>query len=264
MYFDRPNVFGYWKTVRADDKGGLHSRVEFDIISNYLAARTHDAAAAFEARLAQGVVDTNAEALLIGGCASCEIGNNTAESFAGSAGRQQAWTVLAPRSQMSPALNVPSDVRARIGQDLSDGAVVVLRVPNGPADGDATWWRIDPRTGRTLGMGADGRGGQPMAEYASIMRPVTAWSFCLGPAVGAAALHRSKSAALAAAMCTVGLVFGVAGAWLTAEGAWTAWLATDAAAATAATASAASTAATLGDIALVVRAIGTFVGLFVG
>jgi hypothetical protein len=210
MYFDRPNIFGYWKTIRADDKGGIHARVGYDIISNYLAARTHDAAAAFEARLAQGVVDTNAEALLIGGCASCEVGTNTAESFAGSAGRQHAWTVLAPRSQMSPALNVSSDVRARIGQDLSDGAVVVLRVPHGPADGDATWWRIDPRTGRTLGIGADGRGGQ-WAEYLTLLRVVVTTGFCLGAVVDTAGTRSVDSDNFQFAMCAIGAGFGFAG-----------------------------------------------------
>jgi hypothetical protein len=220
MYFDRLNVFGYWQTIRADARGGLRAGVEYDIISNYLAVRTHDAPAAFEARLAQGVVDTNAEALLIGGCASCTVGTNTAESFAGSAGRPQAWTVLAPQSQVSPALNMPSAVRARIAQDLSDGAVVILRVPHGPADGDATWWRIDPRTGRTLGIGANGRG-TASVEYGGLLKQVAAWSFCLAAAL--TPLYRGNSSAastgFAATMCTVGLGFGAAGLAVGLEGA---------------------------------------------
>lgn len=54
--------------------------------------------------------------------------------------------------------------RAQVVADLAAGNIVV--VPDGMLDGRALtgWWRIDPRTGTTLGMTSDGRG-QATLEY---------------------------------------------------------------------------------------------------
>ena len=54
--------------------------------------------------------------------------------------------------------------RAQVVADLAAGNIVI--VPDGMLDGRALtgWWRIDPRTGTTLGMTSDGRG-QATLEY---------------------------------------------------------------------------------------------------
>ena len=53
--------------------------------------------------------------------------------------------------------SLPADAQARMKQDLAAGYVVVAPATL-PADRAACWWRIDPKTGQTLGIGAMGWG----------------------------------------------------------------------------------------------------------
>lgn len=57
-----------------------------------------------------------------------------------------------------PALN--ADDRQLVRQALDDGFVAVVdhQHVDSPLNPDMTWWRVDPRTGGTLGIGPSGRG----------------------------------------------------------------------------------------------------------
>lgn len=61
-------------------------------------------------------------------------------------------------------LSLPPDTLAAVGKDLASGYLVILpeTLPRGSTM--AGWWRIDPETGETLGMAADGRGAQ-LVQY---------------------------------------------------------------------------------------------------
>jgi hypothetical protein len=118
----------------------------------------------YRARLEQGVVDTNAEAIL---ASDRPDASNAGSAFASSTN----WTTLRrPADPQLAALNLPDDVRTRIGEELSAGYVVVA--PRAPvaigAEAFTGWWRINPSTGATLGMGSSGWG-QEMVEYLIIL-----------------------------------------------------------------------------------------------
>lgn len=73
--------------------------------------------------------------------------------------------VLGPNDPgAAAALDMDSGARALLQQDLSNGFSIVVpaRTPDGLEQ--SGWWRIDPVTGTTLGMTADGHG-QDAVEY---------------------------------------------------------------------------------------------------
>jgi flagellar biosynthesis GTPase FlhF len=106
----------------------------------------------FAARLEQGVLDTNAEALV-----------HFAQTVTGNAGTayktSRSWTPVGGADTLD-ALALPADTKERIRQDLAAGYVVVApdaAIPDG-TETFAGWWRIDPVTGDTLGFGPHGWG----------------------------------------------------------------------------------------------------------
>jgi hypothetical protein len=165
VYVSSPNILAHRQRVRVHPDGRMMACESFDIVANDVAVRSGAANNAFEARMAQGVADTNAEAFLLAGCGRVE---NTAEAFADS----RDWTVVKPGDSASlGALQVSDDTRARLEQDVAGGVTVV--VPTKPADSDGrkvtSWWRIDPASGQTLGMGGHGEGSSA-TEYSLMTR----------------------------------------------------------------------------------------------
>jgi hypothetical protein len=114
----------------------------------------------FAIRLEQGVLDTNAEALLERGI----LLRNTGEAFAASSD----WVKLTPDDpERLTNLPFPSDARSRIAQELLSGYLVVApqtALALGPTP-YVGWWRIDPVNGHTLGIDENGWGAT-FAEYA--------------------------------------------------------------------------------------------------
>jgi hypothetical protein len=157
VYLDEPNVFCFHRTLRADVKGNVLICDGFDIVANAVAVlndgRGGDALAV---RLEQGVLDTNAEAVLSAGCGRVE---NTAQLMATGAGGE--W--LNVRDARDPAwqqANIPRDARSRIESDLSAGYLVSAPRASVEMQGQPSfaWWRIDPRRGDCLGIGSRGWG----------------------------------------------------------------------------------------------------------
>jgi hypothetical protein len=121
---------------------------------------------AFVARLSQGVLDANAEALWWMGEAPLNVG----EAWKAS----RDWTAIRPAEQnLVSSLGLPDDSRFRIAQDLKAGRIVVAPknpVPLG-SEHFGGWWRIDPATGVATGVSGTDRG-QCGPEYGMTMRAV--------------------------------------------------------------------------------------------
>lgn len=123
----------------------------FDIIDNRVDVRTDDRDEARRIRLVQGVFDTVLEAELMGAGSSAR---NTSLEFARALESGSGWRVV--EAADLPA-GLDSDVAARLEASLAAGELIVM-----PGSGEApyrpSWWRIDPHSGTTLGIGPDGRG----------------------------------------------------------------------------------------------------------
>ena len=118
----------------------------------------------FLVRLAQGVADANAEAVVLGG----EPKGNAAAVLAAS--RPEDWVLLRPGDKLP---NLPEGLAASVGAALAAGQMVLS--PTGDLAKSGAWWRIDPETGETLAMGPDGWGAS-LVEYAFILVVKTLWA----------------------------------------------------------------------------------------
>ena len=118
----------------------------------------------FAARLTQGVLDTNVESQVRPETSSF---GNTAEAYA----KSGSWARVVDAEQVK-ALNLPSDSRQRISEDLLSGNDIVApqsAIPM-PVEDFSGWWRIDRNSGSTLGMGANGWGSE-LTEHESTDAP---------------------------------------------------------------------------------------------
>lgn len=105
--------------------------------------------------LTRGVFDTNAETML-------GPGNGRRTSTATAFEADGRWRAVMPaRAAALEDLHPSPEMRRRLTGDLADGFAVVAR--EGSADHPA-WWRIDPDTGETLGIGEHGWGAS-LFEY---------------------------------------------------------------------------------------------------
>lgn len=113
--------------------------------------------------LRAGVWDTMAERLVDPIAGDPASGTGTMSVFA--AAKQQGigfdWLRAANETESAP-LN-PS-AKAALAQDLEAGFVTLLPVARPAGLEYSAWWRVDPRTGNTLGMLSDGRGSE-VTEY---------------------------------------------------------------------------------------------------
>jgi hypothetical protein len=163
---DRPNLFVTSDGLSVAPGGELAAREEIDIVANEASARGAAAPAdAFARRLAQGVRETVLERYAVG---HPRESVNTTALFAASDAQKIAWRKLStPDDPAISGLALSPDALARIKADLFAGYTVVapaapVAVAGQPREG---WWRIDPRDGSCVGIGADGAG-DDMAEDA--------------------------------------------------------------------------------------------------
>jgi len=157
LFYDRPNIVTRHAYLTPEgDALGVEDAT--DIVANEvgvdLAARD-----GFAISLEQGVVDTNAEALLRISAAHGNVG----AAF----GNSRDWLSLTPARRTGlDAVAISPDARKAIAADLDSGyAVVAPRKPVREEREDFVgWWRIDPANGNTLGV-ADTGWGQELTEY---------------------------------------------------------------------------------------------------
>lgn len=175
IYLESPNVLSYVKIFRPDNKGGIMLKQGFDIIINNIAIKERPDIDSFKVRLEQGILDTHAEALLMADGRHIE---NTACLFERTKKQPAYWRLIRDVNDPSwKEINLPHDTVRRIEQDLLEGYVTI--VPQKPfylnGKEEVGWWRIDPRSGETLGRMSSGEG-QAMTEKVIILAYNVAWS----------------------------------------------------------------------------------------
>ena len=160
----QPNIICSVDRPLLDQNGKIRARAGFDIVSNEISLGPNSGSNALRAKIYQGVLDTNVEALLLKG-----IGvslDNAAEAFIESKRQQIGWVTLDDSSRAGlEKLNTSEDIRARIEQDLRAG-YIVLAPEKDVQVGERQvfcWWQFNPDSGSLLGLGPEG--GQTFTEY---------------------------------------------------------------------------------------------------
>ena len=173
MYLDQPNVLSYHKRPVVNGAGRLLVEQGFDIVANNIGVVSSPKKDAFLVRLEEGVLDTNAEAVLAGPTSETE---NTANAFAEAIAQGRKWLPI--QNEKSPVwgkAELVTDTRARVLEDLRNGNSVVVPPTTSGLNSCRTgcWWRINLRTGDTLGIGDHGWG-QTSVEYMKTVTTVLA------------------------------------------------------------------------------------------
>jgi hypothetical protein len=159
VYIDRPNILSYFRGIRQCPECQPQEYQGYDIVANEVAIHPHSKLDPFQARLEQGVLDTNAEAFLLRGFGKTL--NNTAELFDVTRNKNRDWLTIRDELDSSwKEIALSEDIKERIKRELSAGyiAVVPKNVISVEDRDFFGWWRIDPKTGHTLGIGERGRG----------------------------------------------------------------------------------------------------------
>jgi hypothetical protein len=166
-YVDRPRILSSHTYVDSGTSQRLSPRFAFDIVYNYIAVHPAAQIDPFSARVESGVIDTNTEALLMSG----RDLNSPADLFA-AADLADLPIRAITRSGASSLIRSPAaaDAIARINAHLQANAVVITTEREiGRGDpASLVWWRVDPETGETLGIGDRGWG-QTATEYVSMI-----------------------------------------------------------------------------------------------
>lgn len=171
VYIDRPNVLNY-RAGFAESQGRVLQTELFDIVTHDVGVLPGSDARA--TRSAQGLTDTAAEGQLVAGAADGQSGAvvagdiSTTQVFA-MAAKDSIPAVTVRTEQDLAALKLTPDVRQRMLASLGDGCIVVA--PREPATIGGrpriAWWRVNPRTGATLGILDTGHHG------AAVEKPAT-------------------------------------------------------------------------------------------
>jgi len=133
-------------------EGRVRLRETFDILD---LPRSIEGTEGAKFRLALGVLDTELE---LETCDCTPPIVNTASLIR----RSNAELRCLTKPQEADGLPFKETARERVRADLRSGHAVL--VPEAEIDGEATWWRVDPRSGKTLGIGETGCG-QTTVEY---------------------------------------------------------------------------------------------------
>lgn len=153
VFLDRPNILTYSFSLWMSDGRAVEVRDWIDIASNGVAVRRGSSRSAADVRVEQGVVDTLAEALAIGGEAG--TADNTSTIFAMTKAQSVAITLVASRERTAlQPLQWPEDALFRLGTDLTSGFVAVAPVRPVTMTGKARvgWWLVHRQSGDTIGV----------------------------------------------------------------------------------------------------------------
>jgi hypothetical protein len=164
LYMSSINIINKRTRLAQDTEGALVLRQIIDIVTNRIAINPEFFEKAVRIRIEQGVIDTIAETLVLPGN---EPHINT--PYLMTCAKQQgiSWRTVTEKSSSSWNHDFLTDkTRSLINQTLSDGwAVIVPEKPvlvaGKPRFG---WWRVDPKTGETVGV-MDTGFHQDTAEY---------------------------------------------------------------------------------------------------
>ncbi|MEZ5665953.1 MAG: hypothetical protein R3F55_00650 [Alphaproteobacteria bacterium] len=200
-YLDRPNVSLLWTGLDGERADALQPWQQYDIVANDVGVVAADG---FAARLAQGVRDSVTEDELAG----TGVPGSTASLYEAGLAAGRPWLLLDPADPGAVGgLALPDAARAAIAADLAGGAYVVA--PPSPVETDAgpkvAWWRIDARSGTTLGMTP--HGGADMVENAFLVAQGVQTGLCF-MMLGRAIAGNDAGGAAAGMACAAGGVGG--------------------------------------------------------
>jgi len=131
-----------------DDGGALVNRLVMDVVANPAAALPVGDKSLLPILVRQGVADTAAEDLVLGSPAG--PGNTTTIFSQAAIHGVGTAAIRTPSDGRWRSVDVPADVRSRVEHDLDTGFLVVM--PVAKVSGRFGWWRVDPRTGATIGV----------------------------------------------------------------------------------------------------------------
>jgi hypothetical protein len=206
VYLAQPNLVSYHRQWQQNQEGVFEPLEGFDIVTNTVEIDAKTRADVFVARLEQGVLDTNAEAII--GALECQradgilcaSGRNAGETLALSPQQGLQWIVVRTANDLSQ-VTLPEDLLTRVKQDLIQGYVVVLPKNVVVPLESSVWWRVDPNSGASLGMGDRGWG-QDMLEYQFLVN-LGGFGFCMAGGIGGNNVVRST------VFCVAGFSLGV-------------------------------------------------------
>ncbi len=210
VFVDRPDIFTRHQGFRLSGQK-LSASDATDIVSAAVGVDPF-LPSPFSIRLAQGVFDTNAEAIVTSDRPS-------PGSIAWAYDAAHDWVALtSPADPALTTLALPSDVKQRIGNALAAGRIVVA--PKAPVlAGNGTfvgWWQIDKETGETLGMGESGWG-QSVAEFVVLLAVAASEGFLVSwlacNLMGGSNCTRAGLLGAAFGMASVGLGIGIGAAF---------------------------------------------------
>lgn len=207
-YRAEPTILNLHHAITPGASATMRSGV--DIVTNarrFLTLRDGAVVADAERAVLAGAWETNVERLYVERNGESSRGTYTA--YAAATGHQ----VVAPgATEALLGLQVPDAALPALARDLESGYAVV--VPTG-AEYEASefaWWRVDPLSGETLGVGHDGRG-HSFTEYATLQTNASAVLLNTAMAVPglAACAATSSGAAMWQCICSTVLTSLVTG-----------------------------------------------------
>jgi hypothetical protein len=163
LFIDRPNILDYRLWAQEVPGGAVGVSDGMDMAFMSAGSLEPNGNAGFAARVAQGVADTLAEQW--GRDPKSPSIENTLRLAERAAEERAAPTVVRKPADLT-ALGMPADVAARAASDLAEGnALVVSHV----AAGRYGWWRVNARTGKTIGVMDNGYNGDE-SEYPAVQK----------------------------------------------------------------------------------------------
>jgi hypothetical protein len=161
VFIASPNILTYRRSVTQSSEGHLVAREGFDIVTNAVQLRQGAPDQSFVTQVRQGTADTNVEAMLL---KASDSASNAGSTLAGQL-QPQLLSIRSIQDLDQLGRPWPEPGRTLISEALQAGYVVIVSKTQDTPGRPPTWWRIDPRTGETLGIGPDGWG-QGMVEHA--------------------------------------------------------------------------------------------------
>ncbi|WP_020560212.1 transglutaminase domain-containing protein [Thiofilum flexile] len=200
-FIDQLNIISIHRQLKHENTN-LKLLEAFDIVKNNSFGKMQT----FNNQVKQGVIDTNAEALLLLNCPAiqtekCSESINTAKLWELAKAQNIKWQLIRTPQELHK-LKISPDITQQMTTQLKQGYVVIT--PEKPIlvnDKVITnWWVINPKTGHTLGIGETGWG-TAMSEYISLLNVAISSSFCMALATSSRDI----------ALCTVAMVLGFTG-----------------------------------------------------
>jgi len=179
-YLDCLNIFNFRAGYSQDASGKVRPFEFFDIVLNTVAMAGPDTNS-FSGRVRQGVVDTVSEAIL---CDPEKSVENTAVLFE-KALKAGAHGFVLDSQQLKdvPGLGLPQDASARLSETLDQGylAIALADLASVQAPEDSGWWRVDPKSGDTIGVMGSGFNKGENTEYSKTLEKIVEIAQSLKP-----------------------------------------------------------------------------------